>query len=340
MSSRRRFSQPVVPTLGKVLTFDWDLFMTDTRTKPIKKSELEYGNDYLILNGNFAGKIARYIGTNEIKQWGSFMSVRGNEIRVRCDTTNFACIPRLGCWMEPISNNKKIYDRPPMLLIQSKSLCGMPLQNEVNIAIREGNKLLANFRYVNNIIPESIDLPKFESTLYKISSYKGAHSSLKQLIRKGFFVCYEDDGWLIKCDALSRIRFMRRSHMISVTICRCGKDLCNAMFDDYTLRMLLPVRYFGGLVGKKNELNKRGPRMRRSSSFSGDFGFSLDELLNDVFDKSQCYKRIFKRLGCVDGNLLIKDTSFLDGIRLIHVCYFVCFILFVLFVCNLSNFII
>lgn len=324
---RRRFSKAEVQTLGKVLTFDWELFMTDSHARPLRKSDLQYNHDYLIQTGNYSGKIARFAQKDAVKQFGTFKTTRGNQIRVRCDKPKFASIPRLGCWMEAISHDKPVHQRPPMLLIQAKSICGAPPQDEINVALREGNELIAHWRYRKHITPESIDLPRLEQTLCKLANDKhGAHTSIKQLVYKGFFVCYEDDGWLIKCAPTTKLRFMRRSHMIQITICRCGRDVCNAMFDDFTLRTLLPARYFGGLIGKKLDASKLGAHMRRSSSFAGDLGFSLDELLNE-FDKSQCYARIFQRFGSVDGNLLIKDSLFMDGVRYIFAFSFVLFVL-------------
>ena len=132
------------------------------------------------------------------------------------------------------------------------------------------------------------------------------------LVKRGFYVCYEDDGWLVKCDATQRLRFMRRSHLYSITICRCGSDVVNAMMDDYTLRTLLPVRMFAGLAGIKQ--TQRPGHLRRSSSMMSSIELDIGDLLDD-YDKSACYARIFNREGAVDGNCLCLDTPFLDAIR-------------------------
>lgn len=85
---------------------------------------LQYGHDYLILRGGYAGRIARFVGTESVKKYGSFQSVRGNEIRVNCSETGFAAIPKLGCWMESISSTERVWERPAILLVQAKSVVG------------------------------------------------------------------------------------------------------------------------------------------------------------------------------------------------------------------------
>ena len=105
---------------------------------------------------------------------------------------------------------------------------------------------------------------------------------------------------------------MRRSHMYSITICRCGSDVVDAMMDDFTLRTLLPVRMFAGLSGIKQ--SQRPGHLRRSSSMMSNIELDIGDLLDD-YDKSACYARIFNREGAIDGNCLCLDTPFLDAIR-------------------------
>ena len=134
----------------------------------MEKKALRYGRDYLILRGGHAGRLARFVGTTEVKKYGSFLSVRGNEIRVNCSEPGFATIPKLGCWMEPISTREKITTRPPILLIQAKSIIGDIPKDEMHFAIREENELVAQWSYRDNVTPEAIDLPKIEETIVKL----------------------------------------------------------------------------------------------------------------------------------------------------------------------------
>ena len=150
------------------------------------------------------------------------------------------------------------------------------------------------------------------ASLFPSGSHDRAHIALQHLVKSGFFVCYEDDGWLSKCEPTQRVRFMRRSHMFSITICRCGEDVVNAMMDDYTLRTLLPVRVFAGIPGMKQ--TQRPGHLRRSSSMMSSLDLDLGDLLED-YDKSACYARIFNREGAVDGKCLSLDTPFLDATR-------------------------
>eukprot|EP01083_Nonionella_stella_P123967 373911_1 len=312
--AKRRYSKPhLMQSLGKILTFDWDLFITDISAKPMEKHQLRHGCDYLILRGNYAGRIARFVGKKEVKKYGSFLSVRGNEIRVNCSDPGFAATPKLGCWMESIESRTIIQDRPPILLIQAKSIVGDIPDYQIHFAIRERNDLVAQWTYRHDITAETIDLPRIEETICKLGSHKRAHPVLAKLVRRGFYVCYEDDGWLVKCEPTQRLRFMRRSHMYSITICRSGFQVVNAMMNDYTLRSILPCRMFAGLAGVKQK--QRAGHLRRSSSIMG----SMDDLdfsdLLDDYDKTSCYKRIFNREGAVDGKCLCLDTPFLDAIR-------------------------
>eukprot|EP01084_Bolivina_argentea_P041468 76538_1 len=311
--AKRRFSKPhLLQGMGKILTFDWDLFITDISAKPLEKKALRYGRDYLILRGNFSGRISRFVGTEPVKKYGSFLSVRGNEVRVNCSDPGFATIPKLGCWMEPLSTRERIINRPPILLLQAKSVVGDIPKDIMHIAIREENELIAQWTFRSKITAEAIDLPKIEQTIVKLGNHKRAHPALALLVRRGFYVCYEDDGWLVKCSADQRVRFMRRSHMFQLTICRSGKDVVDAMMDDYTLRTLLPVRMFAGLPGKKQ--SQRPGHLRRSSSMMGMDQLDFSDLIDD-YDKSACYARIFNREGALDGNCLCLDTPFLDATR-------------------------
>eukprot|EP01084_Bolivina_argentea_P022196 41266_1 len=313
--AKRRYSKPhLMNGLGKILTFDWDLFITDISSSPMTKDLLRYGCDYLILRGNHAGRIARFVGKDIVTKYGSFLSVRGNEIRVNCSESGFATVPKLGCWMELISSSERLYSRPPILLIQAKSIVGDIPNYEMHFAIREQNELIAQWTIRNNFTPEAVDLPKIEETIVKLGSHKRSHPILRELVKKGFYCCYEDDGWLVKCNSSTqRLRFMRRSHMYSVTICRCGIDVINTMMDDYTLRSMLPCRLFSGLSGIKQK--QRSGHLRRSSSIMGNIDeLDFNDLLDD-YDKSQCYRRIFNREGAIDGNCLCLDTPFLDAIR-------------------------
>jgi len=312
--AKRRYSKPhLMEGLGKILTFDWDLFVTDITAKPLDRKALRYGHDYLILRGNHAGRIARFVGTEEVKKYGSFLSVRGNELRVNCSEAGFATVPKLGCWMESIASREKHMERAPILLIQAKSVVGDIPKDVMHVALREDNNLIEQWTYRRNITAEAIDLPKIEETLVRLGNHGCAPPAIVALIRRGFYVCYEDDGWLVKCDATQRLRFMRRSHMYSITICRCGADVVNAMMDDCVLRTLLPARMFAGLPGVKQ--TQRPGHLRRSSSMMGSIDdLDLSDLLND-YDKSACYARIFNREGAVDGNCLCLDTPFLDAVR-------------------------
>jgi len=311
--SKRRYSKPhVMQGLGKLLTFDWDLFITDIAAKPLSRTDLHYGHDYLILRGGYAGRIARFVGTEKVKRYGSFVSVRGNEMRVNCAEPGFAAIPKLGCWMEPISSKQRLLTRPPILLIQAKSIVGDLPKDEMHFAVREGNDLIAQWTYRKKVVAEAIDLPKVEQTLVKLGSHEMAHPTLAALVERGFYVCYEDDGWLVKCEATQRLRFMRRSHLYSLTVCRCGHDVVNAMMDDYTLRALLPVRMFAGLPGLKQ--SQRPGHLRRSSSMMSSLELDISDLVDD-YDKSACYARIFNREGATAGNCLVLDTPFLDATR-------------------------
>ena len=146
-----------------------------------------------------------------------------------------------------MTNTQRIEDRPPLLLLQAKSIIGAPFTDSVHVAIREGNDLIADFSYRHKVTAETIDLQRLEQTIVNLASSKNTHKSLKKLVKQGFYVCYEDDGWLLKSAPHARIRFMRRSHIIQITICRCGKELVDAMMDDSILRCLLPCRLFAGI---------------------------------------------------------------------------------------------
>ena len=134
----------------------------------MKKDALKYNQDYLILRGNSAGRICRFVGQQKVKKYGSFMSVRGNELRVNCAENGFATIPKLGCWMEHISSAEKMLSRPPILLIQAKSIVGDIPMDCQNFAIREDNELIALWTYRHNLVQEAFDLSKIEETIVKL----------------------------------------------------------------------------------------------------------------------------------------------------------------------------
>ena len=149
-----------------------DLFITDISAKPLNKDQLRFNRDYLILRGGYAGRVARFVGTERVKKYGSFLSVRGNEIRVNCSEPGFAAVPKLGCWMEPISSKQRLITRPPILLIQAKSIVGDIPKDEMHFAIRERNELIAQWTYKRKVVPEAIDLPKIEETIVKLGAYR------------------------------------------------------------------------------------------------------------------------------------------------------------------------
>jgi hypothetical protein len=302
-------------SLGRILSFDQELLEIDHTKPQIQKSEVKMDYDYMILKGDHSGRIARCASNKEIKLYGTFKNVRSTQVRVKIEK-GWGCVPVVGPWQEGIDVYEPNFDRPPILLIQSRSIVGAPLSDEVQIVIREAADLVGQFTYKTSITPETLDLPRLEETLYDLASHKKTHPSLRDIDQTGYYVCYENDGWLLKCSPFGRLRFVRRSHLISVTICRCGRDLMDAMFDDVTLRMLLPCRAFVGKVGVKMDEFIKAARARRSSSIIGadSLGFDLAELLDD-FDHSASYKRMFQRRLAVTGNFLAQDTQFMDAIR-------------------------
>ena len=310
---RRRYSRNEEKGCGKLLNFDRDLFVTDPDGLTLTKDDLIYNHDYLILRGNFSGRIARFVGKEYIKRYGSFKSSRNNELRVKCDHDGFACVPHISCWKESIKNDQRDYKRPPIIVFKANSVVGDIPTEYMHFAIKNDKNLIELFTAKNDIIPEVININYIEKILIKLGNHSSAHKALKQIMEYGFYAVYEDDGWLMKANSGTKIRFMRRSHLFSLTICYSCKDVMNAIFDDFTLRSLLPVRLFAGIIGKRKK--QKPGHFRRSSSM--DFGnnpIDLNEILSE-YDKSESYARIMRREGAVDGNLLCLDTPNLDCAR-------------------------